>query len=109
MNVTKIVEADFLTFRLEIGNLAGNQFATSRGDCYFAKQCERIVTMRRLRAGNDFERDSEQRVAGEDGNAVAKNFVTGGTPAAEIVVVHAREIVVDERIGVDAFHRASEW
>ena len=30
------------------------------------------------------------------------------TTAPEIIVVHAREIVVHERVGVDAFHRAGE-
>ena len=64
--------------------------------------------MRRLRTRNDFERDRQQRVAREDCDAVPENFVARRATSAEIVVVHAREIVVDERIGVDAFHRAGE-
>jgi hypothetical protein len=55
----------------------------------------------------DLERDRQQSVASQDRDAVAENFVTGGTTAAQIVVVHAREIIVNERIGVDAFHGTS--
>src|SRR5205823_12763411 len=47
-------------------------------------------------------------IPGENGDTVAENFVAGRTAAAEIVIVHAREIIVDEGIGVDAFHRAGE-
>src|SRR5207302_10670226 len=44
----------------------------------------------------------------EPRDAVAENFVASRTSAAEIVVVHAWEIVVDKGIGVDAFHSAGE-
>ena len=38
----------------------------------------------------------------------AKNFVAGGTSSPKVVVVHAREIIVHQRVGVDAFERAGE-
>ena len=34
--------------------------------------------------------------------------MTRGAPAAEIIVIHARKIIVHERIGVDAFERAGQ-
>jgi len=34
--------------------------------------------------------------------------VTSRTPASEIIVIHAREIIVHQRVGVDAFERAGE-
>ena len=59
----------------------------------------------------NFERDGEQRVAREDGDAFAEDLVRGRPAAAEVVVVHAREVVVDERVGVDALDGAGggEW
>ena len=56
----------------------------------------------------DFKRLRQQRVAREHGDAVAENLVVGWLAAAEIVVVHRRQIVVDERIGVDALDGARE-
>ena len=58
--------------------------------------------------GQNFKRDREQRVAREDGDAVTEDFVASGAAAAEIVIVHARQIVVHERVGVDALHGAGE-
>ena len=57
-------------------------------------------------AGEDFKRDSQQPVAGEDGHTFAEDFVRSGPAAAEVVVVHAGEVVVDERVSVDALDGA---
>jgi hypothetical protein len=46
------------------------------------------------------EREREQRVAGEDGDGLAVDDVAGGLAAAEVVVVHAGEVVMDEGHGV---------
>jgi len=43
----------------------------------------------------------EQTVPRQDGLAFAKGYVAGGLAPPEIVIVHGREIIVDERIGVD--------
>ena len=45
--------------------------------------------------GRNFEGDGEQCVACKDGNTVTENFVAGRAAAPEIVVVHARQIVVN--------------
>ncbi len=58
---------------------------------------------------DDFERHGEEGVAGEDGDAFAEHLVVGGAPTAEVIVVHARKVIVDERIGVDAFDGGSRW
>ena len=44
----------------------------------------------------------EQRIAGEKGGGLVELAVGGGSPATEVVVVHAREVVVNERVGVNA-------
>ena len=55
--------------------------------------------------GQDFEREGQERVTGEDGGRFVEGFVDGGTPAPEIVVIHGGQIVVDQRIAVDQFDR----
>ena len=57
---------------------------------------------------SDFKSLGEQRVAGEHRDAFAKHFVVGEFAAAIIVVVHRRKIIVDQRVGMDAFHGASQ-
>ena len=44
----------------------------------------------------------------QDGDAFAELFVIGGHPPAEIVVVHAGQIVMDEGIGVKHFHSTAK-
>lgn len=48
----------------------------------------------------------KKRVSGQNGDAFAEDFVVRGFPAAEIVVVDAREVVVDQRHGVEHFDGA---
>ena len=47
------------------------------------------------------ERLGEQRVAGEDRQGLAEDHVAGRPAAAQVVVVHRRQVVVDQRVGVD--------
>ena len=51
------------------------------------------------------ERRRLQRVAGEQRHRLAERDVRRGTPAAQRVVVHAGQVVVDQRIGVDHLDR----
>ena len=48
----------------------------------------------------------EQRVARQDRHGFAEDFVGSELAAAVIVVIERRQIVVDQRIGVDEFQRA---
>ena len=52
-----------------------------------------------------FERQRVKRVSGENGRGFVKGFVHGRLAAPHVVIVHARQIVVDEAIDVNAFHR----
>ena len=51
--------------------------------------------------GECLEGERQQGVAGEDGQRLAEDLMAGGPPATQIVVVHRRQIVVHERIGVN--------
>ena len=47
-------------------------------------------------------------VPGQDGHVLPEGLVAGGTSAAQIVVVHRREVVVDERVRVDELERRGQ-
>ena len=57
---------------------------------------------RRGHRGQEPERERLERIAGEKGDGFAVDLVAGGDAAAQVVVVHAGEIVVDEGVGVEA-------
>ena len=54
------------------------------------------------------ERLGEQAVAGQDRHVLAERDVAGRLAAAKPVVVHRREVVVDQRVGVDHLDRRGE-
>ena len=52
---------------------------------------------------DDVEGKRQQAVAGKDGRRLVEGLVHGGLAAAQIVIVHRRQVIVDERIAVNAF------
>ena len=56
-------------------------------------------------AGEHFEGQRLQGIAGQQRRRLAERDMTGRLAAAQHVVVHARQVVVDERIGVDQLDR----
>ena len=65
----------------------------------------RSARERRRLVGDDVEGKRQQAVAGKDGGRLVEGLVHGRLAAAQIVVVHRRQVVMDERIAVDAFER----
>jgi hypothetical protein len=53
-------------------------------------------------AREEAEGERQQRVAGEDRERLAVDLVAGRPAAAQVVVVHRGQVVVDEAVGVDA-------
>ncbi len=56
-------------------------------------------------SGQDLECQRLQRVAGQDGGGLVEGPVAGRPAAPQVVVVHGRQIVVDQRVGVDDLDR----
>ena len=54
-----------------------------------------------LAFGDQSHRLGEQRVAGEDRHVLTVDYVGGRATAPHVVVVHRRQVVVDQRVGVD--------
>ena len=53
----------------------------------------------------DLERQCLQRVSRQDRGRLVKGAVHGGPPAAQVVVIHGRQIVMHQGIAMDAFER----
>ncbi len=58
-----------------------------------------------FRAGQDFERQGKKAIAGEHGGGFVEPPVGGWLAAPQVVVIHAGQVVVDERVGVQGFDR----
>jgi hypothetical protein len=85
--------------RREIGGVAGD-VAVLAAD-HAERRLRELPCDGRGRVGEgEPERLREQRVAGEQGDAVAERDVRAGPAAALIVVVERGQVVVDEREGV---------
>ena len=57
------------------------------------------------RIGQDFKGQIVQAIAGQHGGGFIEGLVHGGLPAAQVIIVHARQIVVDQAVDMDAFDR----
>ena len=58
------------------------------------------------RVGQNLEREGLEGVAGEDRGRLVEGPVHGRPAPAQVVVVHGRQVVVDERVAVQQFERA---
>ncbi|MNL53779.1 hypothetical protein D3C87_1770510 [compost metagenome] len=54
--------------------------------------------------GQQIERQRLQRIAGQHGGGFVELHVRGGPATAQRVVIHAGQVVMDQRIGMDQFH-----
>ena len=54
------------------------------------------------------KRFGEQPVAGQESHAFTEHLMRRGPTAAQIIVVHGRQIVMDQGIGMDHFDGASK-
>ena len=74
-----------------------------------ARPAQRAARTSALRIGRGIgeylESQRLQRVAGENRRRFVEGAVGRWAPAPQVVVVHRRQIVVDQRIGVNAFDR----
>ena len=83
-------------------HLAADQAAAAGGIGEFADERVGEGGLRGVALGEETEGVGEERVAGEEGGGFVELFVRRGPAAAQVVVIHARKVVVDERVGVDA-------
>ena len=74
---------------------AGTREAGDHGDALLGIQSGRL--------GQSLKGEGLERVAGQDRGRLVEGAMTGRAPAPQIVVVHRREVVVDQGVGMDEF------
>ena len=93
-------------FAGEIEHLSADHAADADGARQRARQQQpHIGILVDLVAGDDVEGQRQQRVAGQDRGGVVGLLVQGRAAAAQVAVVHRRQVVMDQRIAMDAFQR----
>ena len=55
-------------------------------------------------AAQDLERECEQRVARQYRRRLIESPMHGGTAAAQVVIVHRRQVIMDEGVAMHAFN-----
>ena len=94
--------------RLDVDVLAADHAVDAGGGGELADGLEQVGGVAGLLVEDELERLGVEAVAGEDGDVLAELDVAGGPAAAQVVVVHRREVVVDEAVGVDELERGGE-
>ncbi len=92
----------FPALGFQVGHLAGNQATAACCDGEFAEKIPRLVARGFPGSRQNLKRLRQKRIPGEHGDALAENLVRGRASASEIVIVHARQIIMDEGVRVDA-------
>ena len=57
--------------------------------------------------GNHLKSQGQQGVPGKDRRCLTKNHVRSGLAATQVVIVERRQIIVNQRVRVDQFERAT--
>ena len=90
---------------LDVQVLAPDHAVDARGAGEQADRAQQRLRLRALLGREVAQRLRVERVAGEDRDVVAVYLVAGRAAAAQVVVVHHREVVMDKRIRVDQLER----
>lgn len=108
LHVPDFVDREFSTFRVEIERLTTSHSGPARGARKTQRKfsTNRCVGMRSRRSEN-FECERQQRVTSEDRGRLVKLKMHGGTAAPEIIVIHGRQIVMNQRVTVDTLKSCS--
>ena len=59
------------------------------------------------RIGHDFEGIGEQAVTRQNGRGLIIGLVDSRPAATQIIIIHGRQIIMDQRIAMDHFNGAS--
>ena len=92
--------------RLDVEHLSADHSGEARGARQSGRQCHAGFRVRiGPWIGQDFEGERLQRVPGQNRRRLVEGAMRGRTAPPQIVVVHRRKVVMDQRIGMHAFDR----
>ena len=80
----------------EVGHLSTDESLATRGRREFADEAMGEVRLVGIRVGQQCKGVREQRVASEECGRFVKCLVGGGASAAQIIVIHAGQIIMNE-------------
>ncbi len=109
MNAFQRVQSDPLAFCRQIQCLTAAHTGDTAGICQFGDHRDTISIgdFRHRRVADNGKRQRLQRVSRQDCVGFAKFNMASRQAATQIVIVHCWQVVMDQRIGMNAFDRRS--
>ena len=110
MHVLDLGDVELLALRLEIDRLTAGH---AEGAAGLAQHVDQTQPHRRRGrqcriARQQLKRQRLQRIAHQHRGGLVEGLVTGGPAAPQVVVIHRRQIVMDQRVDVDEFDGAGD-
>ena len=102
-------KGEFLSFRFHVDDLAADHSlgaGASGDDVDDPPQDLGWNIPIRLGVGKENEGFGQKAVASQDGDGLTEDFVVGRSAPAKIIIVHGRQVVMDQGIGMNHFHGA---
>jgi hypothetical protein len=105
MDVAQVLLRNSLPLPFQVRYLARDQLKRTRSHRQFPYLCLMRVALRFRPLNQHLEGMRQQRVPRQDRDPLAEDLMAGRLSAPEIIVIHRRQVIVDERIGVNALDR----
>ncbi len=93
-------------FRVDVHRLTADHAERARGPRQDRHHAQALRGAEGSFVGQHGEGQGLQAVADQDAGGFVVGLVHGGAATAQVVVVHRRQVVMHQRIGVDQLHRA---
>lgn len=106
MDVAKLLRRDAFSFAFQICYLSGDQLQGSRSIRQLPHEMPMGVPRNLPSLAKNVKSVSQESITRQHGNTFPKHLVIGRFASAEIVIVHAGQIIMNKRIGMDTFHGA---
>ena len=107
MQFAQLLRRNLFAFKFQIKALAANHTEVTGTHSHFAYSFNQNFRINILLFQHYLKCQSEQAVTGKHCHSFTKNLMIGQTAAAIIIVIHARQVIVNQRIGVNHFQTAS--
>lgn len=108
MNVAQLLHRSFLAFTFQVRYLPGYELQRTGSVRHLQDNFLMGIPRPSFALRRNFKCLGQQRVPSQHGDAVAEDFMVRQFTAAIIVIVHGGQIIVDQRIRVDALDRTGQ-
>src|SRR5947209_8104025 len=108
MNVFELIGGELFALAFQVRNLSGDELPRAGSARELQENSLVRVARPTFAVRGDFKCLRQQRVTREDGNSFPEDLMIRQLAPAIIVVVHRRQVVVNERVGMDALDGAGK-